>query len=931
MTTNAAPLTKVAINRVGGRPGSRPNRDTQFKEKPELSTTKLGKISGLRTFRRPNRPDCMNITRFLLVPLAFLCFSASGQITDNFSDGDFTQNPAWQGDVANFVVNTAGELQLMAPAAGASTLVVAGNIPDTAIWNLHFRLAFAPSTSNLLRIYLLADQADLTTANGYFLEIGENGSLDALRFFRQDGGTETLLATGQAGLVGTDPVDIQLHIIRAKTGVWTIEAAAGQTALQLQNIVLDATYGGGPNRFFGFNALYSATRTDKFFFDNISILPDVPDTQPPTITLVEAESPGSVKVVFSEPIDPTSANNATNYNISNGVGQPMSATLAADQQTVFLSPGVALTTGNYTLQVAGVHDTTGNVMTTQTVAFQFVQIATAAEFDILINEIMADPTPAVGLPEVEWVEIFNRSNKTLDLSGLRFDDGGTPQPLPAYLLAPQAYVVLATTANATVLKTLIPNVIGITGFPSLNNDGDVLMVSTAAGTVIDRVAYSIDWHTESAKKDGGWTLERINPNIPCLGKENWQSAPALPGGTPGQTNASLQTTTDQTAPQLLAAFPESATSIRLTFSEGLDEMTAENPGGYQLTPARTVTAATLTPGDRATVTLTLDEPLQTGVVYTLQVTATVEDCNGNMVAANSSAVLGLPEQPEFRDIVINEILFNPASGGSRYVEFYNRSQKIFNWSEFFLSNFTDGVDLELITTNRLFLPGEYAVFTPSPGDITSRFTNVRPEVLYKNNLPSLDDKEDNLILFWRNINTSVVTVDALGYKESWHNPLLTTSEKEGVALERISPDQPTNSASNWTSAARPATGGAAGTPTQPNSQRLVNVDPGSNLITLAVDRLSPDNDGFEDFLDIRYTLPDAGFVATTTIFDSDGVPVKRLVRQQLIGSQGALRWDGDTDDGNRARPGIYILYVELFSPSGETKHAKKPFALVARF
>ncbi|MEO6039508.1 MAG: hypothetical protein ABIQ93_13930, partial [Saprospiraceae bacterium] len=264
----------------------------------------------------------MKFTRFLIVPLTCLCFSAFGQITDNFSDGDFTQNPSWQGDVANFVVNTDGELQLMAPAAGSSTLAVSGNIPDSAIWNLHFRLTFAPSSGNLLRIYLLADQASLTTANGYFLEIGENGSLDALRFFRQDGAAKTLLATGQAGLVATDPTDIHLGVKRSKAGTWTIEAGAGSDALQLQNIVLDATYGGGPNRFFGIYTLYTATRTDNFFFDDLSILPDVPDVQPPVLTGVLAESASAIKVTFNENLDATVANNPGNYNISNGIGQP---------------------------------------------------------------------------------------------------------------------------------------------------------------------------------------------------------------------------------------------------------------------------------------------------------------------------------------------------------------------------------------------------------------------------------------------------------------------------------------------------------------------------------------------------------------------------------------------------------------------------------
>ena len=860
----------------------------------------------------------------------FCCWSAVGQIADNFSDGNFTQNPAWQGDVANFVVNAAGELQLLAPAAGNSTLAVSGNIPDSAVWNLRFRLEFAPSTSNLLRIYLLADQADLSTANGYFLEIGENGNLDALRFFRQDGGAKLLLATGQAGLVGTDPVDIHLRVTRSKTGTWTIEAAAGPAALQLQHIVLDATYGGGPNRFFGFYTLYSATRTDKFFFDDLSILPDVPDQQSPVLVSAQAESATSVKVVFNENLDPASTNNPANYTISNGVGQPAAASLGADLRTVTLTLNTPLTTGSYTLTANGIRDVTGNAAVAQTADFQFVQVASVAEFDLLINEIMADPTPSVGLPEVEWVEIYNRSTKTLDLATLRFDDAGTPQLLPGYLLAPQAYVVLATAANAAVLKTLISNVLAVPGFPSLNNDGDVLTLSTVSGTVIDRVTYSIDWHTDANKEDGGWTLERINPSSPCLGGENWQSAPAPPGGTPGQPNASLQTAPDQLAPRLLAAFPTSPTSIRLTFSEGLDQFTAENPGGYQITPSRSIAGAVLMPGDRTTVTLTLAEPLQTGVVYTLLVTQMVEDCSGNTVEASSLVTLGLPEKPDFQDIVINEILFNPASGGVRYVEFYNRSQKIFNWSEFFIASFQNGSDVESIVVNRLFLPGDYAVFTTGPADVSNRFANVRETALYQNNLPSLADDQDNVTLYWGQ-NAAAVTVDSLNYSEDWHNGLFSGSDRDGVALERISPDQPTNLAANWTSAARPVAGGGAGTPTQPNSQRLGISNPTDELIALAVDRLSPDNDGFEDFLDIRYTLPDAGFSATMTIFDADGVPVKRLVRQQLIGSQGALRWDGDSDDGNRARPGIYILYLELFSPNGDTQRAKRPFALVARF
>ena len=225
------------------------------------------------------------MNRFFLTALLFLRFASisSSQFVDDFSDGDFTQNPTWQGDMANFAVNASAELQLNAPAAGMSFLAVQGNIPDSAIWNLRFRLEFAPSNNNLLRIYLLADQLDLTMANGYFLEIGETGSLDALRLFRQDAGAKTLIATGQPGLVATNPTDIRLRAKRTTSDIWELEAVAGNGVLEPQFTVIDAAYGGAANRFFGFQCTYTTLNVAKFFFDDISILPDAPDTQPPVL------------------------------------------------------------------------------------------------------------------------------------------------------------------------------------------------------------------------------------------------------------------------------------------------------------------------------------------------------------------------------------------------------------------------------------------------------------------------------------------------------------------------------------------------------------------------------------------------------------------------------------------------------------------------
>jgi hypothetical protein len=859
--------------------------------------------------------------------LVFSPFLASAQIQDDFSDGNFTQNPAWQGLSSSFIINAQGVLQLNAPDAGTATLAVQGNIPDSAIWQMNFKLEFAPSTSNLLRIYLMADQADLINSSGYLLEIGENGNADAFRFFRSDAGVRTLLASGIAGLVGTDPVDLKLKMSRNSLGDWTLEAGLPGSALQFQFSANDNTYSGGNDRFFGVFCLFSATRKDKFFFDNISVVPDLPDTQTPVLILAQATDENHVIAFFDEALDSLSAVTPGNYTIA-GVGQPLVAELLADKRSVRLSLPTALGTGAYSLQTNQIKDVAGNISPVQTIDFQYIKIEAAELFDIVINEIMADPQPLIGMPDAEWVELYNRSDKIINLSTLRFDDGATPITLPAYLLKPDSFVVLCAAGNAAVLKQFTPYVLPLGTFPSLNNDGDLLTLSDLSGQTINRVLYSIDMHDNIDKKLGGWTLERIDPETPCLGDENWQSCPVPPGGSPGAKNFSYAIMTDNEAPKVLFVYPISANSLLLTFSEGLDNNSAGQLSAFTMTPSLPISSAVLNLADRTQLTLNLGADLIPGVVYTLQVLPTLQDCSGNALESTAALQVGLPEKPGPQDIVINEVLINPSSGGARFIEVYNRSQKIFGWTDFYLANFMDGTDIEPINVQRLLFPGDYQVFTSNPLDIYTRYPIAIPKQLLFLPGPSFADDEGNVTLYWSKAGETI-TVDSFDYTDELHNALYSVSDREGVSLERIRTDEDTNVASNWTSGAK-RPGNAAGTPTLPNSQRL-GAASGEDMINLSSARISPDDDGYEDFLDINFQLPETGYAANVSIYDAEGIPVRRLVKQDLTGTSGSLRWDGELDNGTRARPGIYILFLELFNPNGEVTRIKKSFAVVKRF
>ena len=118
-----------------------------------------------------------------LVALIVLSQRVLGQFADNFSDGDFSANPGWSGNASVFTVNASMQLQLNNSVAGTSYLSVPFtlNTLDELNWEFFIRETFAPSSSNYGRVYLVSDQSNLTgPLNGYYLQFGEAGSLDAV-------------------------------------------------------------------------------------------------------------------------------------------------------------------------------------------------------------------------------------------------------------------------------------------------------------------------------------------------------------------------------------------------------------------------------------------------------------------------------------------------------------------------------------------------------------------------------------------------------------------------------------------------------------------------------------------------------------------------------------------------------------------------------
>jgi len=863
-----------------------------------------------------------SILYFALLALNLFPFTSSAQFQDDFADANWQNR--WQGNVEKFIVNSANELQLMdTSATSPAQLFTSFPMRASTEWTFLVRLNFSPSTANFAKLYLASTTNDFGNTNGYFLKVGGiSGSTDALEIYRQDGNASQLILSGTTGTVGGATVLARIKITRDATGNWTLASDyTGGNNFQTEANAQDNTYPVGS--FFGLECIYTSTRSDKFFFDDFNINTSQ-DLTPPQLVNVSAISANEIILAFDEALSETEASNISNYSLTPFV--PITNATLTLPNEVLLEVMPALTNfQTYTLQIQGIKDISGNVLLTTNFSFSYVDITpTANSYDIIINEIMADPAPALGLPETEYIELYNRSEQAFDLQNIILASPTKNITLPSYLLLPDTYVLLYKKGTADFSR--ISNQIALDEFITLTNTGGELFLTTLDEEVIDAVKYSDEWYQDSQKSDGGWSLERINPSVPCdISGSNWSASENGNGGTPGKPNSVVDAIPDETFTGLVRIFPLDSLNIRLFFQEAIDKTSATMVSNYTINGLVVKSAIPETPYFN-TVLLQLEMPASPSVLYSLTLSKEYADCQGNNIENGRSGTFALPDVVSFNDLVINEVLFNPSSGGVDFVEIYNRSQKILNAADLIIATRVGGnlSDAAPIVQDFLLFPDDYLVITTSPEDIVSRYEVTTPNAILRNDLPSLDDKAGTVVVY-RPSDTAELIIDEFAYTSELHNALL--DDENGVSLERINPNEPTQVASNWQSAA--AVVGFA-TPTYLNSQFLEGTATSNSNFAVAVPTISPDGDGFQDFLTIDYQLEEAGFLANVSVFDAAGQLVKTLASSEVLALNGQLKWDGDLEDGTKAQMGIYILFVEYFSPNAKVQSFQTPIVVAKR-
>jgi hypothetical protein len=837
-----------------------------------------------------------------------------GQLIEHFDDGDFIKNPPWQGNVDRFTVNEDGQLQLNAREAGQAYLATTYSRRAELEWQFWVKADFSPSSNNFIRVFLMSNDEDLTSATqAYYIQLGESGTDDAVELFRMDGNRHVLICSGPVGAVA-QAFHTSIKISRDSLGNWTLFAGAGTNGSFAKSgqgfdnsLVTDPV--------FGFFCQYTASNAKKMFFDDVYVGSPRHDTVSPSVKSIKALSENALQLCFSEPLCDSIAEQTVHYQRWSTGEHPLSAILLPGDTLVKLQFETPFESGVYdSLAISGLEDWSGNSMDSVVAAF-FYYLPEA--FDVVINELMADPTPPVGLPEAEYLELYNRKSFDIDLSGWQLFLGNSLKVFGKAILPANGYLLVGKEDASSKLKPF-GLFYGFSSF-SLTNGGELIQLEDPEGKLISRVSYVDSWYHDKDKANGGWSLESINPDNGCSGEENWKASTNVMGGTPGAKNSVFDDVVFR--PEVNALEVINNRELQICFSQQMDTSDSNKLSVYTLLPGGVPPdELSLVSSWPTVVRLHFPVSLDSNTLYTLQVSTDISNCLGVKMIADTSLTLGLPAKAQEKDIIINEILFHPFPGGVDYVELYNRSDKVVDLSESVLAGVQkhppapdDTLYVSISPEQLLMLPGQYLVLTVSPETVKNQYTVTNPDAFVKmNDFPALPDQKGCVLLYQQH-----QFIDGLSYSENMQYPLLNSFA--GVALERVSFSGESNNPNNWHSASESA---GFGTPGYQNSQFIGDsVVSGDIIIEPAI--FSPDNDGYEDNLSIKYHFQDPGNTVQITIFNRAGQLVRKLVNNEYVGVSGLFLWNGLMENNTKAPPGIYVFYIKVFDTNGRVKVFKR--------
>lgn len=809
---------------------------------------------------------------------------SSAQINMTFDNPEFDLQQNWNGEINKFIIHN-NQLWLNDTInSGESLIFIQSTAVEGAKWSFEFGQLFNPSSSNFMNIYIvMTDTIFNGDFTGYYIKIG--GRTDEVSLWVQKGSNHKKIIDGIDGLLNKSENSGLVEVTRSVSGEWNLKTFNSLGELLDSNSVKDSLtiY----SRYFGFNCFYTSTRADKMYLDNIIITGEpFKDIIPPFIDTVYTAENRVIIIEFSESISEKSLLDKDNYLTSLNIPSPLSCNSNEAMDRVELKFLSDFPEGSpITLEVKNLYDTAGNSIEEAEYQIYFIKKRTPQFRDIVVNEIMADPLPEVGLPNAEYIELFNASEFPYHLFNWKIGVGEKRETIPNRILFSGDFLVLYD-------------------IPTLRNSGDNIVLLSPDSTIVDSVKYKINMYRDAQKSGGGWSLEQIDPYKNCSGSENWQASNDESGGTPGFINSGFISPLDKISPQLLD-IKVAPNSIILIFSEPILNSEIDDTN-IQIEDLLIISIESYNP---SSLKINFSSRILEGILYN-GFLRDIIDCEGNTLDHHLFE-FALPEIVQKGDLVINEVLFNPKPGGRDFVEVLNNSDKYFRIKGMAFSNIENGYrgKREFIDYNELFKPGDIVAFTENPELIKARFQ--KNGKLVKQNLPYYGDEQGHVLLLDSDSNL----IDSIYYSDDFHYELLKNTE--GVSLEQISPNRPYHS-SNWQSAS-----GFMGfaTPGIENSNYWDEFTVTAKII-IEPEVLQPNVPGSE-LIKVIYNLDVGPWSANVDIYSIEGIHIAEIANNFPISNSGFFVWNGIDTQGKTASMGLYLLKFQVHNAAGEVRSYTK--------
>jgi len=491
---------------------------------------------------------------FAITVIFALAISSNCQVNDNFSDGDYSNGPEWIDTASNFIVNDNLTLQLNASEAGESFIYTLTSLEDSIRWKSYCLMDFAPSGSNLSRIYLAADNLNTDEGNSLYFEVGESGSEDALNLYEQNNDLTTLMASATMGALGASPAEFSFELEKTVDNIWTLYVDYGQSGPQVEwemNMEIDWL---DQSILYGFYTKYTIGRIDAFFLDDVLVQPLLPDMEAPEVSSVDLVSPSRIDIVFSEEMDFSLLQDPNSYQITPDLGNPTSVSANPDNAssvTLNYTNNPLQSGTDYTLTISNLTDVIGNEL--NPISEPLLLIEFAQPGDIYVNEILFNPTTS----GFDFVEIYNASEKVIDLSSLEIANVSKNEFDPITIehnFLPNTYLAFCPDKEWLMenYDVRFPDQIFENNIPSFNDtDGNVSVFGrqiTGVRIMVDSLDYEEDWHFSLLTSKEGISLEKINPTLQSDEASSWQSAAETAGfATPGYENSTAISNLDRSA------------------------------------------------------------------------------------------------------------------------------------------------------------------------------------------------------------------------------------------------------------------------------------------------------------------------------------------------------------------------------------------------